>query len=374
MLTEASKTAHQENPRLLFLTGELGVGGSERQLYYLLLAMNREHYRPVVVVWNYQESDTYVSKIRDLGVRLFWFPESFPRRKKLLALRRLVRQLVPEVVHSYSFYTNFAAYWSARNTKAVAIGSVRSDFMWARNEAGPVLGRLSARWPRVQICNSYSAAAKARNSGASFVAKKLLVVPNGLDLSRFRYSPPDTRKFRIAAVGSLSPVKRWDRLLRVTQQLKQRGLDFTVRVAGEGPLRDELKQQTQEFGLTGVVDFVGHVDDVAAWLVDSSVLLHTSDSEGCPNVVMEAMATGRTVVATAVGDVPSLVRDHKTGFVVSCTEEVALVDRLATLVARPELCVEFGQAAREKAKREFSLERLVSETLAAYEAAGWKDA
>ena len=83
---------------------------------------------------------------------------------------------------------------------------------------------------------------------------------------------------------------------------------------------------------------------------------------------------GRTVVATAVGDVPSLVRDHKTGFVVSCTEEVALVDRLATLVARPELCVEFGQAAREKAKREFSLERLVSETLAAYEAAGWKDA
>ena len=136
---------------MLFLTGELGVGGSERQLYYLLLAMNREH----VDLWSScgttKSSINSASKIRDLGVRLFWFPESFPRLKKLLALRRLVRQLVPEVVHSYLFYTNFAAYWSARNTKAVAIGSVRSDFMWARNEAGPVLGRLSARWPRVFI-------------------------------------------------------------------------------------------------------------------------------------------------------------------------------------------------------------------------------
>jgi glycosyltransferase involved in cell wall biosynthesis len=85
------------------------------------------------------------------------------------------------------------------------------------------------------------------------------------------------------------------------------------------------------------------------------------------------MACGRAVVATDVGDTPSLVEDRKTGFVVPRGDDAALVERMATLIADRELCHRMGQAGRLKAKHEFGLDRLVSETLAAYRDAGWKD-
>ena len=93
---------------------------------------------------------------------------------KLGAFRRLVRQLKPEVIHSYSFYTNFAAYWAVWGTRAIAVGSVRSDFIWAKKEIGPWLGRLSARWPRHQICNSSSAAEIVRRSGSLLCSQPVL--------------------------------------------------------------------------------------------------------------------------------------------------------------------------------------------------------
>src|SRR5438552_222218 len=119
---------YRPNCRLLYLVGELHTGGLERQLCYLLQAMDREHYRPAVAVWNYCEEDMHVPPIRALGVPLYSFPGNSSSAIKLRAFRRLVGQLEPEVVHSYSFYTNIAAYWAARGTQAVAVGSVRNDF------------------------------------------------------------------------------------------------------------------------------------------------------------------------------------------------------------------------------------------------------
>src|SRR5690242_21693039 len=109
--------------RLLYVTGELHRGGSERQLYYLLQAIKREQYRPAVVVWNYSEQDAYVPLIRELGVPLYSLPRGHSRAVKLSALRGVVGRLKPEVVHSWNFYTNFAAYFAAGN-RAICVGSV----------------------------------------------------------------------------------------------------------------------------------------------------------------------------------------------------------------------------------------------------------
>jgi glycosyltransferase involved in cell wall biosynthesis len=89
---------------------------------------------------------------------------------------------------------------------------------------------------------------------------------------------------------------------------------------------------------------------------------------------MEAMACGRAVVAMDAGDIPHLVEDGKTGFVVRRGDDATLVARLITLITDWQLCQSMGEASRARAEREFSLDRLVSETLAAYKAAGWKDA
>jgi len=360
--------------RLLYVVGQLGAGGLERQLYLLLQAMDRNRYRPTVAVWNFSETDVYVSQIRSLGVPVYSLGQQLTPSSKLRSFCRLVGKLEPEVVHSYSFYTNIAAWWGTLGTKRIAIGAVRSDFVDNKVSSGFLLGRLSARWPANQIYNNFAAAEKARNSRTLFAPRRVFVVQNGLDLQQFRNVPlSNNGQVRMLGVGSLLQYKRWDRLLRAAADLKQRGFDFVVEIAGGGPLRKSLERQSHDLAISDRVRFTGHADDVATLMAKSTFLAHTSDVEGCPNVVMEAMACGRAVVGTDAGDIPSLVDDGKTGFVIRRGDDVNFAERLATLMTNRDLCRQMGDAGRVKAEQKFGVSRLVSETFAAYRAAGWKE-
>jgi glycosyltransferase involved in cell wall biosynthesis len=181
------------------------------------------------------------------------------------------------------------------------------------------------------------------------------------------------RRVRIVGVGSLLHIKRWDRLLVAAKLLKEEGLDFIIKIAGTGPLLSLLESQSRALGVEDQVQFAGYVDNIQNLLAESTFLAHTSDIEGCPNAVMEAMACGRAVVAADAGDISYLVEDGKTGFVVSAGDDKRFVQRLATLIQNRDLCCQMGQAARIKAEQEFGLTRLIEETLASYRLAGWKD-
>ena len=356
----------------LYLVGQLGPGGLERQLYYLLQALDRARHQPFVIVWNDCEQDMYTAPLRALGVPVYSLPRTVSPLGKLATLRRIIVERQPAVAHSYSFYTNVAVYWATLGTNTIAIGSVRGDFAWTKHESGRWLGNLSARWPRAQVCNSVAAFETAQHSRHPFVPQRLFVVRNGIDLTRFHPAAQSNRKqVCLVGIGSLLPVKRWDRLFHAAAVLKQRGLRFLVQLVGDGPLQQSLRQQVQALGITDCVDFLGTRTDVPRILAEATALVHTSDSEGCPNAVMEAMACGRPVVATAVGDIPLLVEGGKTGFVVPREHDVALVDRLTTLLTDPALCQRMGDAGRVKAEQEFGLDRLVNETLMVYRATGW---
>jgi len=108
-------------------------------------------------------------------------------------------------------------------------------------------------------------------------------------------------------------------------------------------------------------------------LKDATFLVHTSDDEGCPNVVMEAMACGRAVVATDAGDVPYMIEDGITGFLVRRGDDSTLVESIVRLMSDNDLTCRMGDSARAKAEEDFGLTHLGTETLAAYRMAGWED-
>jgi len=356
---------------LHYIIGTLQAGGSERQLYYLLRTLDRYRYEPHVIVWSFRESDPYVAKLRDLSVPIHSLAPRSARLWKLRNLRSLVTQMKPHVVHSYSFFTNFAAFCATVGSPAVPIGSVRSNFKCAKLDAGPLMSLLNSRWPRTQIYNSWSAAASARTARGFFLPRNVFVVTNGLDLESFRPSPSNANN-SILAVGSLSAVKRWDRLISAAVTLKNRGLQFSVRILGDGPLRETLLQQANAKGVGDSVHFLGHTDDVASFMSQASFPVHTADHEGCPNVIMEAMACGRAVVATDAGDIPRLIDNATNGFLVERGKDDTLAERMATLLSQHDLCARMGEAGRARAQSEFGLERLVANTLAAYRQAGCK--
>lgn len=125
--------------RLLYLVGQLGLGGLERQLVYLIRSMDRERYKPVVVVWSNAQDDHYAQDLRALDVPVIWLGENSTRLGKLRELCALVCVVQPEVIHSYTFYTNIVAWWAARGKRAIPIGSVRSNFLLIVNKQGSCL-------------------------------------------------------------------------------------------------------------------------------------------------------------------------------------------------------------------------------------------
>jgi glycosyltransferase involved in cell wall biosynthesis len=360
--------------RLIYVVGQLRAGGLERQLNYLLHTMDRKQYAPAVVVWSFRADAFYVPQLLELEVPIYHPPVQLSGLLKLYWFRSLVSKMTPEIVHSYSFHTNFAAWYACKSGGALAIGSVRSEFKRASSRAGVFLGPLCARWPSVQIFNSSNAAAEAEEARPPFKPRRIHVVRNGIDLDRFAMEGlPCSDVPIIVAIGSLTKVKRWDRLLEAALKLKRNDFQFRLKIVGDGPLRSDLEQHAKQIKIDDCVELVGQRADIPALLSKAALLVHTSESEGCPNVVMEAMACGRPVVATDVGDIPSLVQDGETGFVVPRTNPDAIADRVAIMLKDRSLCERMSIAARLKAEREFGLERLLSETFTVYRDAGWYD-
>ena len=361
--------------RLLYLLGQLCPGGQERQLYYLLKTMDRECYQPAIAVWNYTTRDElFVREIEKLGVPVYPCSDAASVPTKLTELCRLIDALQPEVVHSYCFYTNVVAWWATRRVRTIPIGSIRQDFVGEQRFEGLTLnvaGRLSACLPTVQICNSLAAKKAAEESFLK--PRRLRVVGNGVDTETIISHPLPQEGRSLLAVGRLDPEKRWDRLLRAIGILAGRKFEFSLRLAGDGPLLSELQLQARQLGIDRLVQFLGVRHDIPSLLKDSLFLVHTADAEGCPNVVLEAMASGRAVISTDAGDVSHLIENGKTGFLVRRGDDLELAECMIRLLSDQDLCRSMGEAGRKKAKLQFGLGRLLTNTLEAYRAFGWND-
>jgi len=173
--------------RLLYLIGNLGPGGLQRQLYYLLKTMNRARYHPGVVVWSFNEQDIYVPEFRALGVPIYAIPLNAAALYKLISFQRLVRFLKPEIIHSYCFYTNIAVKLASLGLPNGQVGSIRNDFVYELGVGG-MLGKLNARWPRIQICNSVAASKSIKETKQIFRPTCHFVVHNGLDVESFPFN------------------------------------------------------------------------------------------------------------------------------------------------------------------------------------------
>ena len=147
------------------------------------------------------------------------------------------------------------------------------------------------------------------------------------------------------------------------------GVSFLAELYGEGPLHEVVSTWIHARGLTDFVSLRGQGDSRCA-LQDAHVLLHSSDTEGTANVLLEAMAVGRPVVATRVGDAARYIRDGEAGFVVKPGDFEAMALHLADLARVPGMIEEMGRAARRVAEQNFSPHDFVDRNLAIYRSLG----
>jgi glycosyltransferase involved in cell wall biosynthesis len=165
---------------------------------------------------------------------------------------------------------------------------------------------------------------------------------------------------RLIAVGSLLQCKRFDRFLSIVARLRREvNRKVTGVIVGAGPLRAQLEKQAEALGLLpSAVEFRGSVSDVAPVYQEADICVLTSEYEGTPNVLLEAMASGLPVVATKVGGVPEIVRQGENGFMVEPGDEASLCAALVCLINDSQMRMQMGRNARAYAEANHCLDRL----------------
>lgn len=175
----------------------------------------------------------------------------------------------------------------------------------------------------------------------------------------------------IISVGRLHWKKGFDYLLVALRRIKDSGIPFKAQIIGDGVMRQHLQTAVEDLGLGTEVELVGRLkpDTVFEYLKNADIYVLSSHEEGISNAVLEAMAVGLPVVATCAGGMDEAVRDGVDGYVIPVRDIPAMVEKLAALLADPQLRERMGRSARERVEAEFTLERQARVFSQMYEAA-----
>ncbi len=346
--------------KICFLAGTLEHGGAERQLFYLLRALVARGVAARVLALD--QGEFWEAPIRSLGVPVTWVGGRGSRIARLIRIIRELRADPPDLLQSQHFFANAYVGLAARALGITGIGAVRDQGTPELQQDGLCGAWLNLRLPHLIAANSRVAIQNAMARGLP--AARLYFLPNVVDTRAFG---PVIRLARrpvtLLAVGRIVNAKRFDRFITALGRLRSAlGLDVRGWIAGpaqDGGLRREWEALASTWGLLPThLRFLGRVSRMRPLYTRADLCVLTSDFEGTPNVLLEAMASGLPVVATRVGGVPDMVVDGLTGLTVERDDADGLLAALVELVKDDQRRLEMGRRAREQVEANYSLERL----------------
>ena len=299
-------------------------------------------------------------------------PGKEPRPSDALDFKRLLGLVSrADVVHAHASKAGFTTRLAAalRGKRSATVFTPHAWSFWARerrSRAWLALERRAAHWCHA-IVGVSDAERRAGLEARVGTEAQYRVIHNGIDADAFD-RPRRIVPGRIVVIGRLAPQKRPDLAVRALARIRERFPEAQLDLAAHGPLEAETAALVGELGLDDHVRLLTGGPDVAELLSEAACFLLTSDYEGLPYTVLEAMAAGVPVAATRVGGVPEQVVDGETGFLFPPGDPAAAAAAVERILADPEGAARLGDAGRERARREFGLERMVSETVALYDA------
>ena len=282
-------------------------------------------------------------------------------------LTQLVRDRRIQIVHAHDYKTDLLALWLSRSLGIRALSTVHGWTGHSPRERWlyyPLDKRLLSRFPRLIAVSSEIARELCRHGADPRTITTLL---NAIDHRRFRRNPNRRTAARVAlgldvddvvigSVGRLELQKRFDLLLQAFAQLRRDWPQARLVIAGDGSLRDQLDRQRADLGLGDCAKLIGHVSDVITFHDGLDLFVQSSDYEGTPNSVLEAMAMETPIVATAAGGTAELVSDGQHGRIVSSGGLDALVAAMRQTLTRPTEARTMVAAARRRVETELSFE------------------
>lgn len=357
--------------RVLHIIPNFGPGGAERLLVNLLEAFDRERFE-VATVSLYPESGTILEKeIREKGFKVFYL-----NKRQGLDLR-MIPQLYhlfcvfrPDVVHTHRYVLRYTLLPAILARIPVRVHTVHNIAPKEVDLPGKLVHQIAFRWGGVL---PVSISREVANTIREMYGRKVNtpVIYNGIPTKEFAANTGrdnDKRKkdLILLHVGRFAPQKNHHLLIEAFASAVKEYPGMQLWLVGDGPMRAEVEGLVKEKGLEKKVLFFGVTSNVVDFMISSDIFVLSSDWEGFGLVLVEAMATAKPVVATAVDAVPELINDGITGILVPPRNPETLANAVLCLAKDPELRQKMGKAAQERAVAMFDISRTAREYEALY--------
>lgn len=366
----AAVVPHDPRVRVLLMTDEMEVGGTQRQIVHIATSLDRRRFD--VTVLYFRNPSRFCDDLAARGVKLVRVPKE--GAVDLRFLWRLRAELVRgryDVMHCFAFsgelWGAVARWLLPAHRQPGLLTSVRGVYEWYR----PWQWRVK-RWVTHQSLKVISNS----KMGAAYAARQMGVEPDAFAViyNGVATPPPPGAELSKALrelflggaegplllfVGRLVEHKDVPTLLRAVARARPYLPGLRLAIVGDGPLKRQIQAEIEDEGLTGIAVVLGERPDVSALIDAADALVTSSVREGLSNVVLEAMVGGRAVIASDAGGNVELVEHERTGLVFHVGDDEALAMAIRLLASDPALRSYLGEQGRLRAERQFSVPAMV---------------
>ncbi|MBO4368844.1 MAG: glycosyltransferase family 4 protein [Desulfovibrio sp.] len=337
---------------VLFCMEDLCFGGTQRQTLELVKRLDQERFRPSFVVFTGETDLDGILRERGIPVRYLGsgrkvFPFFFLTLGKMLLADR------PDLIVPCTALPNIWARIWGKILGIPVLGTCRGG-------GGPKRQHERFLWPLTchMICNSQALVTVLTDIGVP--KNHLTCIENGCNTDFFLPGPvpPSKRNEQLLCVARLCQDKDHRTLFEAYEKLLPRFPNLTLRLVGDGPEEASLKQWAHQHSHLSI-EFVPGVEDVRPYYQQARIFVLSSNKEGQPNVLLEAMSSGLPVCATHVGGIPALVHDQQTGLLSPAMDAAKLAENIAYLLENPEEGDTMGMKGRDYVLQSHSFSSMV---------------
>lgn len=327
-----------------------GAGGAERQIILLSNQLAMRGHEVVLCVLAENKS-TYVIDDRVRVVDLSYVENAAKSSigkilKRWIAFRKFIKEEHPDIIINYNLQSAYFCLTLSKKQRGKVIYSERGDPY--DDEYSGLLG-IIRDLTVLKMDGLVFQSEGARDFFPDIVKKKSIVIHNSVNIPQDKYPIPDVREKRIVNVGRLHPQKNQKLLIDAFAKIAGAFPEYVLDIYGDGELHDELQEQINSCGLVDRVILHSSRKDIWDCIYKASLFVLTSDYEGMPNALMEAMALGLPCISTDCrpGGARTLIEDGINGFVVPLRQTDSLAQTMALCLSNSELSEKIAMNARK---------------------------
>ena len=279
--------------------------------------------------------------------------------RRISNLRKLCKEQRAHIVISFMRESNFRAILATRFLKTKNLISVRIDPKIGYKSKGVAL-LAKMLYPLADGCVFQTQ--EAQEWFSNRIQRKSRVIFNPVSDAFYTTESAPMQEKRVVSCGRLSKQKRFDLLIDAFDKVSDDFPEYTLEIYGVGELQEQLQAQIEKLHRTDRIRLMGRCEDIPNAIKDASLFVLSSDFEGLPNALMEAMALGLPVISTDCGGggARALIEDGVDGAIVPCDDAEALACAIKTFLSAPEEMARRGENAKQKGQS-FAAENIVAE-------------